>query len=100
MLSAKTLGIFGMETALQTALQLRNGKPTLKLSGSDARSSLSSVTHSSLQGNFHLVVNKLGCWRLCAALPQLACVQCSSLASSVLIPSFSTQQAAAQASSS
>lgn len=47
------------------------------------------MTHSSLQANFHLVVNKLGCRRLCAALPQLGCFQCTSLPSSVLMPSLS-----------
>lgn len=67
MLNAKTLGIFTMETALQTALQLRNGKSAWKLSGLDAGSSLSSVTHSSLQTHFHLVVTKLGRGRPCSA---------------------------------
>lgn len=90
MLSAKTLGTFPVGTALQTALQLRNAKSILKLFGLDAGSSLSSVTHSSLQTNFHLVVPKLGCGRLRAVLPQRTCCPCSSLASPALSPSHYT----------
>lgn len=69
MLIAKSLGIFTVRTALQTALQLRNSKSTLKLPGLKAVSSMSSVTHSSLQAHFHWVVPKLccgGCGQLCA----------------------------------
>jgi len=63
-------------------------KSALKLSGLDARSSLSLVTHGSLQINFHLVVDKLGCRRLWAELLQLGCFQGSSLAGSALILVF------------
>lgn len=57
--SAKTLGIFTLETALQTAVQLRNSKLTSKSSGWDAGSSLSCVAHGSMQTRFHLPASKL-----------------------------------------
>lgn len=66
MLIAETLGVFTVGTALQTALQLRNAKSTLKLRGLEAVSSLCSVTHSSLQAPFHGLVPKFYCGQLCA----------------------------------
>lgn len=56
-MSAKTLGVFTEETALQTALQLGNGKSTSKLPVLDARSRQSSATRGSLQTHLHVGAN-------------------------------------------